>query len=199
MKALKKPLLIGAAAIVAIGLAGAAVAGIKHSHVMRVRLPDGTLEEIRYTGDAPPVVRLQPGWAPIDDAWPADVFGAEPPIAALERLSAQVDREAEALFQQARSLPGPLIGGPGGLTQVDLGGLPHGMSGYSVVSTVSGGRVCTRTVEYGPSDSSGRLKALTRISGDCDGPTKAPSSPVQAVSPSDGADHPLLQQVSAKF
>ena len=199
MKALKTPLLIGAAAVAAIGLAGAAMAEIKHNHVMQVRLPDGTLEEIQYAGDTPPVVRLQPGWAPIVDAWPVDVFGAaESRFAALKRLSAQMDREAAALFEQARSMPDPLIGGPGGLTQADLGTAPPGMSGYSVVSTVSGGRVCTRTVRYGPSAKSGRLTAVTQVSGDCDSPEKAsPSS--QAVSAPEATSRPMLQPVSARM
>ena len=140
MKARKTPLLVGAAAVAAIGLAGAAVAEIQHRHVMQVRLPDGTLEEIRYTGDTPPVVRLQPGWAPVAYAWPQDVLPAEAPFAMLERLSAQMDREAAALLQQVRSEPGPLMDGPGGLTEVDIGKLPPGVSGSSVVSTVNGGK-----------------------------------------------------------
>lgn len=186
MKALKTPLFIGAAAIAVIGLTGAAVAEIKHSHVMQIRLPDGSLEQIRYTGDTPPVVRLQPGGAPIAYAWPEDVFGLDSPFAALERLSAQMDRDAAVLFQQAQDIPDPLIAWPGGLTQVDLGKLPPGMSGYSVVSTVSDGRVCTRTVQYGPSGSSGRLTAVTHVSGDCNDPAKTSPSG-QAVSPADAA------------
>jgi len=198
MKASKSPFLIGAAAIAVIGLAGAAVAEIKHSHVMQVRLPDGTLEEIRYAGDTPPVVRLQPGWAPAAYAWPADAFGAGFPFAALERISAQMDREAAALLQQTRSLPGPLVEGPAGLTEVDLGKLPQGISGYSLVSTMSGGKVCTRTVQYGPSGSSGRLAAVSRTSGDCGDAAKASPS-ARAVSAPATGHQPLLQQVSARF
>jgi len=196
MKALKTPLLIGAAAVAAIGLAGAAMAQIKHSHVMQVRLPDGTLEQIRYVGDTPPVVQLQTDWTPIVVAWPQAAFEADAPFAMLERLTAQMDREAAALLQQARSLPGPLTGGPAGLTQVDIGKLPPGVSGYSVVSTMSGGKVCTRTMEYGRLDGAGQPKAVTRVSGDCDGAAKAapPEQPVRA-----GAERPRLQQVSARF
>ena len=198
MKASKTPFLIGAAAIAAIGLAGAAVAEIKHSHVMQVRLPDGTLEEIRYAGDTPPVVRLQPGWAPAAYAGPAEAFGADSPFVALARISAQMDREAAALLQQAHSLPGPLVDRPAGLTEVDLGKLPQGISGYSVVSTMSGGKVCTRTVQYGPSGGSGRLAAVSRISGDCDEVAK-PSPSAQPVKAPETGHQPLLQQVSARF
>jgi len=198
MKASKTPFLIGAAAIAAICLAGAAVAEIKHSHVMQVRLPDGTLEEIRYAGDTPPVVRLQPDWSPAAYVWPADVFGADSSFAALERISAQMDREAAALLQRAHSLPGPLFDGRAGLTEVDLGKLPRGISGYSVVSTMSGGRVCTRTVQYGPSESSGRMTAVRRVSGDCDDAAKASPS-AQAVTAPQSGHQPLLQRVSARF
>lgn len=198
MKALKTPLLIGAAGIAAIGLASTALAQIKHNHVMHVRLPDGTLEEIRYAGDTAPVVRLQMGWAPAGYAWPQDEFGADLPFAALEQLSAQIDREAKALIQQARSMPDPLTDSAGELTQIDLGKSPLGMSGYSVVSTVSGGRVCTRTVRYGPAAKSGHLTAVTQVSGDCDRQEKASPSR-QAVSAPEATDRPMLQQVSAKF
>jgi hypothetical protein len=198
MKASKTPFLIGAAAIAAIGLAGAAMAQIKHSRVLQVRLPEGTLEEIRYAGDTPPVVRLQPGWAPTAYAWPADTFGPDSPFVALERISAQMDREAAALMRQARSLPGPLLDGSAGLTEVDLGKLPPGISGYSVVSTLSGGKVCTRTVRYGPSGGSGGLASVSRASGDCDDAAKASPS-AQAVSAPASGHQPLLQQVSARF
>ena len=196
-------MLVGAAAVAAIGLAGAAVAEIQHRHVMQVRLPDGTLEEIRYTGDTPPVVRLQPGWAPVAYAWPQDVLASEAPFAMLERLSAQMDREAAALLQQARSEPGPLIDGPlmdgsGGLTEVDIGKLPPGVSGYSVVSTVNGGKVCTRTVQYGRVGASGEPRAVTRVSGDCGDAAKA-SPPDPVVSTHERDARPLLQQVSARF
>ena len=197
MKAVKTSLLIGAAAIAAIGLAGAAVAEIKHNHVMQVRLPDGTMEEIRYTGDTPPVVRLQTGWAPIAYAWPADVFSADLPFAALEQLSAQMDQEAAALLHQARSLPDPVAWGPGRVAQVDLGELPPGTSGYAMVSTMTGGQVCTRTVRYGPSRHSGRLTAITQVSGDCDGPPQAAPS-TQAVSAPEPARQAVLQQVSTR-
>lgn len=104
MKGLKTPLLIGAAAIAAIGLAGAAVAEIKHSHVMQVRLPDGTLEEIRYTGDTPPVARLQPGWAPVAYAWPEDTFGAESCPAGQRQVLARVVGGGIAVQALARGL-----------------------------------------------------------------------------------------------
>lgn len=196
MKALKKPILIGAAAVAVIGLAGAAAAGIKPSHVMEVRLPDGTLEQVRYTGDTAPVIRLQAGCAPIVVAWPQDALDADGPFA---RLSAQLDREAAALLQQVSNLPGPTIDGPAGLTQVDIGKLPPGVTGYSVVSTMSGGKVCTRAVEYGRPDASGRPKAVTRVSGDCGQAAESSAAPDQVASTHERGPRPLLQQVSARF
>jgi len=190
MKALKTSLLVGAAAIAVIGLTGAALSRIEHGHVMRIRLPDGSLEQIRYVGDTPPVIRLAPGLAPIAEVWPDDLFVPYPAFAALERLSAQMDREAAALTLEA---PGP--------TLVDLGALPPGVSGYSVVSTLSGGKVCTRTVRYGPADGSDRPVAVTRVSGDCADPAPTAEPPAQAVRAPEPtpARRPGLQTVSASL
>jgi hypothetical protein len=94
--------------------------------------------------------------------------------------------------------PSPLIGGPDGSTQVDLAKLPPGVSGYSVVSTMSGGRVCTRATQYGPVAGSGRPKVVTRISGDCNAAARPSSSTVAAASAAQPASHPQLQRVSTR-
>jgi hypothetical protein len=202
MKSMRKALLVTAAALAACGVAGAAAAAIQHSHVVTIRLPHGTQEQIPYLGDTPPEVRLQPAWAPFATAFPsADALAFDAPFVALPRVSAEMDREAAALMQQARSLPIPLSDGAG-LTRIDLGKLPPGVTGYSVVSTVSGGKVCTRTTEYGRPDRSGRPRALTRVSGDCNA-SAAPSSPAPtSVDSQAGAPrfaNPMLQEVAARY
>ncbi len=199
MKALKRSVLVGAAAVAAIGLGGGAVAEILHRHVLTIRLPDGSVEQIRYVGDTPPVVQLQSGLAPVA-ALPTDsLFDADSPFAALERISAQMDREAAALLEERRGLSASPSLNPGGLAQIDLARLPPGTRGYSMVSTMTGDRVCTRTTQYGPLDDSGRSKAVTRISGDC-GSSSPPSSATRptVTSPPEAVAHPMLQRVSAK-
>jgi hypothetical protein len=206
MPPIRKLALVSAGALAAVGLAGAALAAINHSHVLTLRLPDGSREQIFYIGDTPPTVRMQPGPASLA-AFPApmDPLRADAEFAALQRMSAQMDREAAALLQQQPLGPagpmfaGPMLGGPGSsLMTVDLGKLPPGVHGYSMVSTITGGKVCTRTTEYGAADGSGAPREVTRVSGDCGASAVAPSrGAAPAASARDpAARSPLLQSVS---
>jgi hypothetical protein len=196
-------------AVVAIGLAGgAAAAVVNHTHVLTLRLADGTREQIFYVGDTPPQVRMQPVQGAFA-AFPAAAgpFGYDPAFAELQRLSAQMDREAAAMLT-APMLGGPVLGSPmlsgsGGLMTVDLGKLPPGVHGYSMVSTMSGGKVCTRATEYGAADGSGAPREVTRVSGDCGASAApapravAPTASARTPAPRDpGARSPLLQSVS---
>lgn len=157
-------------------LAGAAVAGLTaagalaadNSHVLTLRLPDGSQEQIRYTGDVAPRVRILSGpqafvaLAPI-----VDPFGPGSAFAAMRRMSAAMDRNAELMLRRAQTLSA----GGEGLKPVDLGTLPPGARGYTMVSTFSGGKMCTRTNEYSAAAAGRPTKILTRSSGDC-GPAR---------------------------
>lgn len=174
--------LILAGAVVA-GLAAAGAMAAENSHVLTLRLPDGSQEQIRYTGDVAPKVRILSGpqtyvaFAPMFDA-----FGQYSPFAAMDRMSEAMDRDAARLLSQAQ----PILAGVGGLKQVDLGNLPPGVSGYTVVSTFSGGKMCTHTTRYSAGEGGSPAKVLTSSSGDC-GPAKsggpemtaAPAQPAQ--------------------
>lgn len=63
----KKLALVAAAVVGAAGLTGVAAAAILNSHVMRIQLPDGATAQIRYFGDTPPEVRVEPAAVPL--AW----------------------------------------------------------------------------------------------------------------------------------
>ncbi|MBW9051666.1 hypothetical protein [Rhizobium mesosinicum] len=146
MQNLRIAFLMGAAVIAAAELAGPAAAEtIAHksanTHVLVVRLPDGSIEQIRYAGERPPQVRIdgQPEPGLFDPFWPSA------PFADLDRISAAIDREAAAVLQQAGSM---MLASPGNLTTIGLGELPAGVRGYSMVSTISGNGVCTRSVRY---------------------------------------------------
>jgi hypothetical protein len=202
MKPLSKLAFAGAVVIAAAGVTAAAAGEIRNMHVLTVSLPDGSQEQIRYVGDTPPQVRLQPGLAAV-----ADPFGPASPFALMRQISAQMDREAAAMFQQAAVMPGPGFMRPDGLMQVDLGRLPPGVQGYEMVSTVTGSGVCTKTVRYTASDRGQPPKVLTSSSGACDGapdrqggptavgadraPTSAPTL-VQAQAPTKAAPPPAL-------
>lgn len=173
--------LMSAAVLGAAGLLGPAQAQtIAHkstdTHVLVVRLPDGSLERIRYAGNRPPQVRIDgdPDPAPglFDPFWPSA------PFADLDRISAAMDREAAAMLQQANSM---MQASPGNLATVGLGELPAGAQGYSVVSTLSGDGVCTRSVRYFGAGS-GKPRVEESTSGNC-APGKAASAPIPTKAP----------------
>lgn len=178
--------LMSLAALALAGLAGSAAAEtIAHRftvapapgiHELVVRLPDGSLERIRYAGNRPPQVRIdsEPDSGPglFDPFWPST------PFADLDRISAAMDHEAAVMMQQADSM---MRTSPGHPVMVGLKGLPAGVQGYSMVSTMSGNGVCTRSVRYF-SAGDGKPRVESSASGNC-APGKAVSAPVPTKAP----------------
>lgn len=177
---------MSAAAVALAGLTGSAAAEtIAHrsadihapgNHELVVRLPDGSLERIRYAGNRPPQVRFysEPNSAPglIDPFWPST------PFAELDRISVAMDREAAAMMQQADSMMQASSGNP---VMVGLNGLPAGVQSYSMVSTMSGNGVCTRSVRYF-SAGDGKPHVESSASGNC-APGNTVSAPVPTKAP----------------
>jgi hypothetical protein len=94
MRTLRTTLLAGVAAI-ATGFSGAALAQSPQTHVMTVQPPGGGIAEIRYTGNVAPQLSFGESPAPIDVFAPMPaLFGASSPFAMLDRISAEMDREA---------------------------------------------------------------------------------------------------------
>ncbi len=178
----KIPLAISAAAL-AILVGSVAAAEMKNAHVLTVRLPDGTVERIRYSGDVAPEVSLRPAGAPLAFVPAADLFDAGSPFAEVDRVFADMDRQAESMLRQAEVMRRAAIqeqaGGPRGLMQAGFGALPAGVSSYSVVTTIEGGKACTRTVEFTGNAAGGAPKVLTSSSGDCRA-AGAPATPTVA-------------------
>ena len=69
-----------------------------------------------------------------------------------------------------------VFGFPDTFAMVDLAKPAPGARSVSVVSTLSGGHVCTRSVEVYASPEGGRPRIVTRTSGDC-GPAIAAPCP----------------------
>jgi hypothetical protein len=88
MRTIRASLLAGAAVI---GLSGLAYAQSPQTHVLTVRLPGGGIEQIRYSGNTPPQVAIEPA--------------ADPIFASFDRIAAMMDRQAEAMFQETAALP----------------------------------------------------------------------------------------------
>ena len=111
---------------------------------MTLRLPDGSIQQIRYTGNVPPQVVL----APMPAAAPPGFFGPVlfgpigfgPSFAAVERMSAILDRQADAMMRQVAAMQSAVM--EGGSDR-----LPPGLQVYSMSSTIGGNGVCMRSVE----------------------------------------------------
>src|SRR4051812_40894357 len=104
MRVLRTALLAGVAAAT-IGFSAAATAQSPNTHVMTVRLPGGGTAEIRYSGDVAPQVVFSE--APANFGGPVlmpSLFGPASPFAMLDRVSAEMDRRAAAMFREADAL-----------------------------------------------------------------------------------------------
>jgi hypothetical protein len=87
----------GAAAIMLAGVSSLAVAGSSDVHVMNVLLPDGRVQQIRYTGDVPPTIVMAP---------------VESPFAAMDRMMAAMQQRMNAMMQLA-AMPMTVSAGSG--------------------------------------------------------------------------------------
>jgi len=94
MISLRKGLLTGSAAAVFIACAGLALAQSSALHYMSVALPDGGTAQIAYSGDIPPKVSFE------SDPFRAASYGPSS-IAALDRISAAMDQEMNAVMNEA--------------------------------------------------------------------------------------------------
>lgn len=217
MRTFHSALLAGVAAA-AIGFSGAALAQSSGAHVMTVRLPDGGLAQIHYTGNIAPQVSFNQAPAPVGFFAPMPVlFGSESPFAQLDRISAEMDRQAAAMFRQAEALA---AAPSGSVSDAAMRNLPAGSNGYSFVSTMSGNGVCSQSVEITSQGNGGAPKIVRHSSGNCavtpdtgatagsvnlptDAPSVAQPSPVwisapqAAPIPTQTAPHPDILWTSA--
>ena len=167
---------LAAVAAAAIGFGGAASAQTSPTHVMTVALPGGGVAEIRYAGDVPPQVVFGEAPAPFA-AWTpvASFFGPDSPFAMMERISAEMDRQAAAMFRRAEAIAAEARSGQ--LTEPSFGSLPPGSQGYTFVSTMSGNGVCTQSVEITSQGNGAQPRVVSHSSGNC-GTTQGPAGSV---------------------
>jgi len=168
MQSVRTALLAGAAAVSLAGLSGAATARDFNTHVMTVQLPDGSVAEIRYTGDVPPQVMFNSAPA----AWDAFVpvgsfFGPGSPFTMLDRITAEMDREAASLMRRAEMWANAPAFGVTRPIEAALGNLPPGAQSYTMVSTWSGNGVCTQSVEITSPANGGQPRVVSYSSGNC--------------------------------
>lgn len=163
------------------GVASVALAGSVAAHTLTVRLPDGTTEQIDYSGDVAPQVSFVPAASAAAPAW---AFGPSSPFALMQQISAEMDRETAAMMRQMQQLqvdalqPGPGSGQP---LAVDMTNLPRGAESYSFVSTLSPGGVCSQSMEITSTGPGQKPQVVTHRSGNC-GTVGAPA-PTNAAAP----------------
>ena len=163
-----RSVLTGTAAILAAAALTPAMAQEGPVHVMTVRLLGGGVEQIEYTGNVPPRVVLVPSPTTIA----APMFAPDP-FATLERISAMMDQQAEAMLQRIAAMP-------------DLAATP-------------GSGVCTRSVQITFDGRGTRPHMVSSTSGDC-GPAERSKAPYEVnapVQPAHPEAHPRTIQVKA--
>jgi hypothetical protein len=172
MKTSNKFTVLGAAAVIAIGVTGVAAAGLANSHSMNLRLPDGAIAQIRYAGETPPEVRIQPVEFAVPAAY-AEPFAEWPPFAQMQRMEAQMQRELVAL-ETLPLLADSVAADPEGMPPLAGGAVPPGVEGYTVVMTSTPQGVCTRTIEFGGGTADRPPTVLTRASSGCGADSAGP-------------------------
>lgn len=127
-------------------------------HVMNVRLPDGSLQRIEYTGNVPPRIEI----VPVSQLSPAQVRIAESPFTMMRRISAEMDAQMAQMFQAF----GPMMSPPGTAPiTAAFGGMPAAGSG-----------VCVHSVQV-TYNGSGQPHVVSQTAGDCGGSNARSSAP----------------------
>lgn len=161
------------AGVVAPVVAGVATAAVLNTHTLTVRLPGGGIERIVYTGDVAPRVEVAPT-AALPIVWAGEPDFDDTAFAAMDRISAQMDREMAAMARQADALEAGAVAGAGPLAFASTGGLPAGGQSFSFVSTMSGAGVCSRSVEITSTGDGRQPRVVSHSSGSC-GASAAPT------------------------
>jgi hypothetical protein len=143
-----------AAAVAMAGLGGLAYAQTPDTHVMTVRLPDGSLQRIEYTGSVAPRIEI----VPVSQIAPSS------PFAMMQRISAEMDAQMAQMFQAFGPMTAPPPVGTAPITAA-FGGMPAAGSG-----------VCFHSVQV-TYNGSGQPHVVSQTSGDCGGATRS-SAPV---------------------
>lgn len=161
MKKLRNFLMIGAGVAALAGIAaGPALAQSLGYHDMTVQSPDGAVAHIRYAGNTPPKVEF----AAPDQSVFANVVDRTP-FVEMDRISAAMDRQAEALWR-GFDVSDPFTMASPQTIASRLQHLPPGAEGYSVVTYSSGGKSCTEKMAYSY-DGHGKPMVQQASAGDC--------------------------------
>lgn len=163
MRLVSKIFLAGAGAI---GCASAATAAGHTTNVLRIAMPDGTVQRVRYTGDVPPRIVVIPAARRV-----VPVAIVHPDFAAqfrmLDRMAADMDRRFTLARRQAAALASQRRAAGGPVRLVRAQGGPPGAVHYSFVSMSNGANLCSRTVQITSLGPNHPPKVVSQISGNC--------------------------------
>ena len=153
---------LGACAIAALAGSAAWAASTTAQHRLTVWLPGGGSETITYQGDVAPKVSFdRDSVAPIS-LWSLGAFDATP----IDRIALAMDADMASMIRQADAMMAvPMMVEPfNDLTEADFSS--PGSQSYSVISTMNGNNVCTRSVEI-TEEGHGKPKVVRHSSGNC--------------------------------
>lgn len=152
------------------GVASIALAGIAVAHTLTVRLPDGTTEQIEYSGNVAPQVSFVPAASVAAPDW---AVGPDAPFALMQQISAEMDRETAAMMRQMQAMAAqPLLTAAGQPIAISATNLPRGAESYSFVSTVSPNGFCSQSMQITSNGPGRKPQVVTHRSGNC-GPAGA--------------------------
>ncbi|HVW75002.1 MAG TPA: hypothetical protein VHC39_15305 [Rhizomicrobium sp.] len=150
-----------------IGLAGLAptIARELDRHTVTVQLPGGGVETIEYSGKVAPKVsfRANPVFGPVDASPIAFAPIGFPSFAALDQISAQMDRQMNLMMHQAQMLAAMP---QDQLFRATLNGVPQGAT-FSMVSESSSNGVCTHVTRITQGAGDAKPQVVSQTSGDC--------------------------------
>jgi hypothetical protein len=184
------------------GVASVALAGVAFAHSLTVQLPGGATEHITYAGDVAPQISFGPTPIAAEPTWD---FGANSPFALMQQISAEMDRETAAMMRQMDQLQAialrPMATGSVQPLEVNMTNLPRGAQGYSFVSTMSSGGVCTQSMQITSNGPGQKPRVITHSSGNCSAlGAAAPAgvaAPDEAPVSSPARPHTQIYQASA--
>lgn len=165
MRLLGKTMLAGVAALTAAGgvMAAEQTVRIVPIHILNVRLPDGSVRQIRYVGDKPPRVIFVPE--------ARQVVRIDPRFAAMDRMFAQMHAQSDAMMRQAAALQRQAAAANASVNQTALKSgaapAPAGVVRYSYVSTTRSNGTCTQRVQMTSFGANQPPKVISQTSGDC--------------------------------
>ena len=179
-----------------VALAGSAYAAERSFHTMKVAAPDGTMVQVRYTGDRQPDISFVPVQATAVPVMPvaiADPMFAD--FADMDRLFASLDAQMASMMRMASTMPAMPTTADGKPDLAALRSMPAGTVSYSYYSSSTGPNGCTRTVQMSSTGEGQQPRVIRTSAGDCTpGAAKSPAAalPIKAEAPKAKVPDPSL-------